>query len=195
MKNNLKGVLHSNQKLTCFVLYLKIINTFSKMMYASYSKLSMKLKNSIKNLGRPSGSWVIDHNNILTVLIHKLKNTWPTKMSMPFLSSVTICFKMHILFLKKVLIFLRLNTKNVNFWLEVQYPLKWNHHAFPVSRECEHTGENMQGWGWLRAIRGPNWQICGPRISYHTRLEIQGPNFKIGNFWKFAEKLPQDTLL
>ena len=35
-------------KLTCFVLYLKIINTFSKkLMCASYSKLSKELKNSI----------------------------------------------------------------------------------------------------------------------------------------------------
>ena len=37
-------------------------------------------------LGRPSGSWVIDPNNILTVLIHNLKTAWPTKISMPFLS-------------------------------------------------------------------------------------------------------------
>ena len=35
-------------KLSCFVLYLKIINIFLKMIYASYSKLPKELKNSIK---------------------------------------------------------------------------------------------------------------------------------------------------
>ena len=34
-----------------------------------------------------SGSWVIDSNIILTVLIYNLKTAWPTKISMPFLSS------------------------------------------------------------------------------------------------------------
>ena len=29
-------------------------------------------------LGRPSGSWVIDQNTILTVLIHNLKAAWPS---------------------------------------------------------------------------------------------------------------------
>ena len=37
-----------NQKLACLVLNLKIINAFWKMIYASYSKLSKELKNSIK---------------------------------------------------------------------------------------------------------------------------------------------------
>ena len=58
------------------------------MIYASYSKLSKELKNSIKILSRQSGSWVIDQNNILTVLIHGLKMTWSAKISMPFLSSL-----------------------------------------------------------------------------------------------------------
>ena len=44
----LKGELHPIQKLACFVLYLKIINTFfEKIIYASYSKLPKELKNSI----------------------------------------------------------------------------------------------------------------------------------------------------
>ena len=38
-----------NQKLACFVLYLKIINTFLKNDNASYSKLSKELKYCIKN--------------------------------------------------------------------------------------------------------------------------------------------------
>ena len=36
-------------------------------------------------LSRPNSSFVIDQNNILTVLIHNLKPAWPTKISMPFL--------------------------------------------------------------------------------------------------------------
>ena len=48
-----------------------------------YSELSKELKNGI---ARSSGSWVIDQ--ILTVLIHNLKAVWPTKISMPLLSSL-----------------------------------------------------------------------------------------------------------
>ena len=49
---HVKGVLHllpqKAPKSACFVLFLKIINIFLKMIYASYSKLSKELKNSIK---------------------------------------------------------------------------------------------------------------------------------------------------
>ena len=48
-KYNLEGNCTPNQKLTCFLLYLKIINTFlKKIIYASYSKFSKKLRNSIE---------------------------------------------------------------------------------------------------------------------------------------------------
>ena len=43
----LMGNCTPNQKLACFVLYLKIINTFLEKIYASYSKLSKELKNDI----------------------------------------------------------------------------------------------------------------------------------------------------
>ena len=42
----------SYPKLACFVLYLKIINTFLTMIHASYSKLYKELKNGIDILGR-----------------------------------------------------------------------------------------------------------------------------------------------
>ena len=64
------------------------------MIYASYSKLSTELKDGINIFKcRPSSSWVIgqaviDQDIILTVLIHNFKTTWPTKLSMPFLSSL-----------------------------------------------------------------------------------------------------------
>ena len=54
------------------------------MIYASYSKLSKELKNSIKfQVGQ-----VVLELNILTVLIHNLETAWPTIISMPFLSSL-----------------------------------------------------------------------------------------------------------
>ena len=37
----------------------------------------------------------------MTVLIHNLKTTWPTKISMPLMSSLD-SFKMHIIFQKGV---------------------------------------------------------------------------------------------
>ena len=43
----LRGNCTPNQKLACFVLYLKIINTLL-LNDASYSELSTELKNSIK---------------------------------------------------------------------------------------------------------------------------------------------------
>ena len=43
-----KGGLHPDHNLACFVLYLKIITSFWKIIYASYSKLSKELKNNIK---------------------------------------------------------------------------------------------------------------------------------------------------
>ena len=42
------GNCSRNQKLTGFVLYLKMINTFLKNICASYRKLPKDLKNSIK---------------------------------------------------------------------------------------------------------------------------------------------------
>ena len=57
-------------------------------------KLSKELKNGIKIFkswcdfkSRPSNSWVIDQNIILTVLINNLETAWLTKILMPFLSS------------------------------------------------------------------------------------------------------------
>ena len=59
-------------------------------MYESHSKFSKELKNSMKiKVGQAlSGSWVIEPKNILTVLIYNLKSDWPTKISIPFLSSL-----------------------------------------------------------------------------------------------------------
>ena len=47
LKILLRGNCTPNQKLTCFVLYLKIINTFLKTN-ASHSKLSREYKSSIE---------------------------------------------------------------------------------------------------------------------------------------------------
>ena len=44
----LRGYYYPNQKVACFVLCLKIINTFLKIDICIYSKLSKELKNSIQ---------------------------------------------------------------------------------------------------------------------------------------------------
>ena len=61
---------------------------FWKIIYASYRKLSKELKNSIKiKVGQAILElWI--KTNILTVLICNLRTTWPTKIPMPFLSSL-----------------------------------------------------------------------------------------------------------
>ena len=49
MASPFKGYCTPNLELACFVCYLKIVNTnLWKIMYASYSKFSKELKNSIK---------------------------------------------------------------------------------------------------------------------------------------------------
>ena len=63
-------------------------NLFWKVIYTCYSKLSKEIKKKHQNLGRLNGYWIIDPNIILTVLIHNLKTSWPTKIPMSFLSSL-----------------------------------------------------------------------------------------------------------
>ena len=42
------GYYTRNQKLACFVLYFKIVNTFLRNYICIFSKMSEKLKNDIK---------------------------------------------------------------------------------------------------------------------------------------------------
>ena len=46
----LRGYCTPNQKLACFVLYLKIIKIFRKIVYASETNLSKELKNGLEIL-------------------------------------------------------------------------------------------------------------------------------------------------
>ena len=48
------------------------------MIYASFRKLFKELKNGIRILSTPTGSWIIDLNIILNILIYNLKTAWPT---------------------------------------------------------------------------------------------------------------------
>ena len=66
-----------------------------------------------------------DHNNVLTVLIHDLKTTWSTKISLPFSVLWTICFKyvIYIIYQKGVDNFEIQHKTWSKFWLGVQYPL------------------------------------------------------------------------
>ena len=61
------------------------------MVYASYSKLSKELKNSIKiKVAQAVLELLIqnEHFDCFVFLIYNLKTAWPTKISMPFLSSL-----------------------------------------------------------------------------------------------------------
>ena len=64
-------------KLACFVLYLKIITIFLKMIYAFYSKLSKELKNGIEIL---VGQAVFKYgSNIQNVVwVNNSWTAWPT---------------------------------------------------------------------------------------------------------------------
>ena len=39
-------------------------------------------------MGGPSGSWVVDPNSILIVLVHNVKAAMPTRVSVPFWGSL-----------------------------------------------------------------------------------------------------------
>ena len=84
------------------------LHLFEKKIYASYSKLSKELKNSIKIKIGQAGSWVIDPNNILTVLIFNLKLIGQLKFQWPILSSLNnLLWDAYFFFPKKVLIISR----------------------------------------------------------------------------------------
>ena len=62
-----------------------------------------------------SGSWVIDQNNILHVLINNSRTAWPTEVLMPFLSSSeNLLQDAYIIFQKSVKYF-----EIAQFWFEV----------------------------------------------------------------------------
>ena len=66
-----------------------------------YSKKSIKIK-----VGQAVLEFLLQKQH-LAVLICNLKTAWPTKISMPFLSSLNNFYKMHNLFFKRLLIILR----------------------------------------------------------------------------------------
>ena len=108
VQRSLKGLLHPNQKLTCLCSYLKIFDTFTEKWYMHlivyYPRNS---KTALKFKSRPSISWVIDQNIILTVLIHNSKPLGLLEFQCHFWVPWIIYFKIHALFSKKVLIILR----------------------------------------------------------------------------------------
>ena len=78
---------------------LKIINISLTKIYAYFSNHGSFPRNSeksIKKLGRPSVSWVLDPKQLFWLFrtITLLAITWPTKMSMPNLSSLdnSLCY-------------------------------------------------------------------------------------------------------
>ena len=93
----------------------------------SYKNSVIKTQKKHLNLSKPSGSWVIGQNNILTVLIHSWKTAWPkTKILIPFLSffgQYALRFSKKKKRKKRGLVILRWHTKGDNFKLGVFEPL------------------------------------------------------------------------
>ena len=65
--HKLKGVLHPWLKISMFYVLSQIIDTFWKIMYAPYCKLSKELKNGIEIfLGQVAFNlWIKTENNVL----------------------------------------------------------------------------------------------------------------------------------
>ena len=82
---HIKGYCTSYQKLACFVLYLKIINTFLKKN--THHKLFKEFKNGIETLVGQA-VFKIYRNSQNVVLINNSRTTWPTLILTLFLSSL-----------------------------------------------------------------------------------------------------------
>ena len=82
----LRGNCTQNQNWTCFVSYLKIINTALKNNKTIQKRIAWETQKWHWNFNKPKGTWVIDQNNILHVLINNSRTAWHTKISMPFVS-------------------------------------------------------------------------------------------------------------
>ena len=68
------------------------------MIYASDSKLSKELKNSIEILVDQAVLELLIETIFLTILIHNSKTAGLLKFQFHFSVPLTICYKMHILF-------------------------------------------------------------------------------------------------
>ena len=100
LDKSLKGVMHPNQKLACFVCYLKIINTFLKNNICIWKQIAQGTQNGIEIL---IGE-VMNQNSQNIGLIKNSRTAWPTYY---FRVPWTIYYKCHILFFNKMLIILR----------------------------------------------------------------------------------------
>ena len=68
----LRGFCTPNQKLTCFVLYLKIINTFLKNNLGILKQIVQRTQKWHWNFSRPSAFLAMDQNS------QNIKTRWPT---------------------------------------------------------------------------------------------------------------------
>ena len=89
---SIKGGLPLTKNFLVLCSYLSLFKNYQHLYWKiSYGKFCNELKNSITIwVGQVvlACSWVIDQNNILTVLTHNLKTSWLIKISMYFLSSL-----------------------------------------------------------------------------------------------------------
>ena len=87
------------------------------MIYASYSELSKELKNSTKiKVGQVVFELLIQNQHFDCFDLQLKKPLGLLKFQCHFWVPWTIFYKMHMLFIKKVLIILRYSTKHANFW-------------------------------------------------------------------------------
>ena len=80
--------MHPKLKIThVFVHNLKIIVTFLKNDEPTvFKQIVWETQKLHLSFSSSNGSWVIDQNNILSVLINNSKRAGPTKIVVPFLS-------------------------------------------------------------------------------------------------------------
>ena len=91
-----------NQNWVCFVHFLKSSTFFLETKCSPEVNCLTNSKMAFTRKSSGSwGSWVIDQNNILQVLINNSTTAGHTNILMPFLISQTICFQIIILFFKK----------------------------------------------------------------------------------------------
>ena len=95
----LRGYCTSYQKLACFVLCLKITNTFLKNKICILWLIVQRTQKWPWNFSRQSGFSVKYQNSQNDIWINNSITSWPTLILMPFLSSLDILqmyYEMHI---------------------------------------------------------------------------------------------------
>ena len=83
----------------------------------------------------------------MTALIYNLKTVWPIKISMPFLSSLNIFYKMHNLFFKKICWLFWDRAQNMLiFGRRCSIPVRYSYCKFGKIFSAQRNINNMIKW-------------------------------------------------